>query len=78
MLIQVAFVMKFLAKRSLGAGGVGEVYRARDSRLGRELALSVLTADIADHPERLTRIEGEALSVLALNLGLHRIELRHV
>ncbi len=51
----------------LGAGGMGEVYRARDSRLGREVAIKVLPEDSAADPERLRRFELEARAVGALN-----------
>ncbi len=52
---------------SLGAGGMGEVYRARDTRLGREVAIKVLPAKFAADPERLLRFEQEAHAVAALN-----------
>jgi Tol biopolymer transport system component len=51
----------------LGAGAMGEVYRARDARLGREVAIKVLPADFAADPERLRRFEKEARAASALN-----------
>src|ERR1035438_1206944 len=51
----------------IGSGGMGEVYRARDTRLLRDVALKVLPAAFTNDPERLRRFEQEARAVAALN-----------
>jgi len=63
---------------SLGAGGMGEVYRARDTKLDREVALKVLPEAFTSDPERLARFEREAKVLASLNHpnigGIHGLE----
>src|SRR5229473_3142670 len=51
----------------IGAGGMGEVYKARDTKLGREVAIKVLPLALARDPERLARFEREAKVLASLN-----------
>ena len=51
----------------LGAGGMGEVWRAEDTKLGREVALKVLPEEFARDPERMARFEREAKVLASLN-----------
>src|SRR5215510_335693 len=52
---------------AIGAGGMGEVYRARDTKLGRDVALKVLPDAFASDPDRLARLHREAQVLAALN-----------
>src|SRR5512132_1881396 len=52
---------------SIGAGGMGEVYRARDPKLNRDVAIKVLPSSLATDPAALARFEREAQSVAALS-----------
>jgi non-specific serine/threonine protein kinase len=63
---------------AIGAGGMGEVYRATDTRLGREVALKVLPPEMASSPERLERFQREAKALAALDhagiVTVHSVE----
>ena len=54
---------------TLGAGGMGEVYRATDTKLGREVAIKILLDEVAGDPDRMARFEREARVLASLNHG---------
>ena len=62
--------MKSLAR--IGAGGMGDVYRASDTKLGRSVAIKVLPPAFVDDPERLARFQREARMLASLNHPQHR------
>jgi len=68
---------EYEVKSLVGAGGMGEVYRARDSRLGRDVAIKVLPSFLSADSERLRRFEQEARAAAALNhpniLAVHQM-----
>jgi len=55
---------------AIGAGGMGEVYRARDSRLDRQVAVKVLPGSFSSDPERLHRFQQEAMAAAAPSIRL--------
>jgi Tol biopolymer transport system component len=57
----------YLVSGLLGAGGMGEVYRARDPKLGRDVAIKVLPAEVANDPDRLSRFTREARLLASVN-----------
>jgi serine/threonine protein kinase len=68
----------------IGAGGMGEVYRARDTKLGRQVAIKVLPESVASDPDRISRFEREAKVLASLNhphiaalYGMEEADRRH-
>jgi serine/threonine protein kinase len=63
---------------AIGAGGMGEVYRATDTKLGRDVALKILPAEMASSRERLERFQREAKALAALDhpgiVTVHSVE----
>src|SRR5210317_1678962 len=68
----------YTVEAEIGRGGMGVVYRATDTRLGRPVAIKALPEDFADDAERLARFEREARTLAALNhpnvAGIHGVE----
>src|SRR5437870_5942780 len=58
---------RYELKSQLGAGGMGEVYLAQDTKLDRKIALKILPAEVAAHPDRMKRFRQEAKAASALN-----------
>src|SRR6266513_1227276 len=58
---------RYEIRSKIGAGGMGEVYLAQDTRLDRKVALKILPAEVAAHPDRMKRFVQEAKTASALN-----------
>src|SRR5207237_3596402 len=58
---------RYEIRSKIGAGGMGEVYLAQDSKLDRKVALKILPADVASHRDRMSRFVQEAKAASALN-----------
>src|SRR5438874_402834 len=58
---------RYEIRSKIGAGGMGEVYLAQDTKLDRKVALKILPADVAAHPDRMKRFVQEAKAASALN-----------
>jgi len=58
---------RYEIRSQLGAGGMGEVYLAQDTKLDRKVALKILPAEVASNHERMRRVSQEAKAAAALN-----------
>src|SRR5437868_3101906 len=67
MLLSGTRVGRYEVVGALGAGGMGEVYRARDARLNRQVALKILRPAVSGDPDRIARFSREAQVLAALN-----------
>src|SRR5580765_1009737 len=69
---------RYEIRAPIGAGGMGEVYRARDPKLDRDVALKLLSSDVADVPDRMRRFVQEAKAASSLNhpniITIHEID----
>src|SRR5947207_7797225 len=69
---------RYEIRSKIGAGGMGEVYLAQDTKLDRKVALKILPADVAAHPDRMRRFVQEAKAASALNhpniITIHEID----
>src|SRR3989442_5591848 len=69
---------RYEIRAKIGAGGMGEVYLAQDTKLDRKVALKILPADVAAHPDRMRRVVQEAKAASALNhpniITIHEID----
>src|SRR5947207_13349114 len=69
---------RYEIRSKIGAGGMGEVYLAQDTKLDRKVALKILPADVAAHPDRMKRFVQEAKAASALNhpniITIHEID----
>src|SRR5205814_7356893 len=76
-LVPGSILGQYEIRSPLGAGGMGEVYRAHDTRLDREVAVKVLPQSLTSDPDRLRRLEQEARAAAALNhpniLAVHQM-----
>ena len=61
-------IAQYTIVSKIGEGGMGEVWRARDARLGRDIAIKVLPASLSGYADRLKRFEQEAQAAAALDL----------